>query len=50
MQIPDDRYYRYCRYSQDPTVTRGKLIFTDYLHLYKFKDSWKIVGKIFYRH
>lgn len=28
----------------------GKLIFTDYLSLYKFDDGWKIVGKIFYRH
>jgi hypothetical protein len=28
----------------------GKLIFTDYLHLYKFKDGWKIVGKVFHRH
>ncbi len=28
----------------------GKLVFTDYLSLYKFPDGWKIVGKIFYRH
>ncbi len=28
----------------------GKLIFTDYLSLYKFDDGWKIVGKIYYRH
>ena len=28
----------------------GKLIFTDYLNLYKFKDGWKIVGKVFHRH
>ena len=28
----------------------GKLIFTDYLALYKFEDGWKIVGKSFYRH
>ncbi|HCV14713.1 MAG TPA: hypothetical protein DF637_00025 [Rikenellaceae bacterium] len=28
----------------------GKLIFTDYLFLYKFKDSWKIVNKIYFRH
>ena len=28
----------------------GKLVFTDYLSLYKFADGWKIVGKIFYRH
>jgi len=28
----------------------NKLIFTDYLHLYKFKDGWKIVGKIYHRH
>lgn len=27
-----------------------KLIFTDYLNLYRFKDGWKIVGKVFYRH
>jgi hypothetical protein len=28
----------------------GKLIFTDYLNLYRFKDGWKIVGKIYHRH
>jgi hypothetical protein len=28
----------------------NKHIFTDYLSLYKFKDGWKIVSKIFYRH
>ena len=28
----------------------GKLVFTDYLSLYRFDDGWKIVGKIFYRH
>ena len=28
----------------------GKHIFTDYMSLYKFKNGWKIVGKIFYRH
>lgn len=28
----------------------GKRIFTDYLSLYKFKDGWKIVSKIYYRH
>jgi hypothetical protein len=28
----------------------GKLVFTDYLSLYRFADGWKIVGKIFYRH
>jgi hypothetical protein len=28
----------------------GKLVFTDYLALYKFEDGWKIVGKSFYRH
>lgn len=27
----------------------GKAIFIDYLSLYKFKDGWKIVGKVFYR-
>lgn len=32
-------------------LTRGgKLVFTDYLSLYKFPEGWKIVGKIFYRH
>ncbi len=32
-------------------LTRGgKLVFTDYLSLYKFADGWRIVGKIFYRH
>lgn len=31
-------------------VRGGKLVFTDYLSLYKFADGWKIVGKIFYRH
>ena len=28
----------------------GKLVFTDFLNLYKFADGWKIVGKSFYRH
>jgi hypothetical protein len=28
----------------------GKLVFTDYLALYRFDDGWKIVGKSFYRH
>lgn len=28
----------------------GKQIFTDYLSLYKFKDGWRIVSKIFHRH
>ncbi len=28
----------------------GKLIYTDYLSLYKFDEGWKIVGKIYYRH
>lgn len=27
----------------------GKLIFTDYLSLYKFKEGWRIVSKIFHR-
>lgn len=28
----------------------GKLIFTDYLALYKFSEGWRIVSKTFYRH
>lgn len=28
----------------------GKLVFTDFLALYRFEDGWKIVGKTFYRH
>ena len=28
----------------------GKLIFTDFLLLYKFNEGWKIVSKTFYRH
>jgi hypothetical protein len=28
----------------------GKLIFTDYLSLYKFREGWRIVSKIFQRH
>lgn len=28
----------------------GKLIFTDYLSLYRFEEGWRIVGKIYYRH
>lgn len=28
----------------------GKLIFTDYLGLYKFKEGWRIVSKTYYRH
>lgn len=27
----------------------GKMIFTDYLSLYKFEDGWKIVSKIYHR-
>ena len=27
-----------------------KQLYTDYLSLYKFKDGWKIVSKIFYQH
>ena len=30
---------------------RGKnRVYTDYLSLYKFKDGWKIVNKIYYQH
>lgn len=28
----------------------GKLIFTDYLSLYKFEEGWQIVSKIYFRH
>jgi hypothetical protein len=28
----------------------GKLVFTDYLLLYKFDDGWRIVGKTSHRH
>lgn len=28
----------------------GKLIFTDYLFLYKYSDGWKIVSKVYYTH
>lgn len=28
----------------------NKLIFTDYLGLYKFREGWRIVNKIYYRH
>jgi len=28
----------------------GKLIFTDYISLYKFEEGWKIVGKIYFKH
>lgn len=28
----------------------GKLIFTDYLSLYKFEEGWRIVGKIYFKH
>ncbi len=27
----------------------GKMIFTDYLSLYKFEEGWKIVSKIYHR-
>lgn len=30
--------------------SKGKHLYTDYMCLYKFKDSWKIVTKIFYTH
>lgn len=29
---------------------QDKLIFTDYLSLYKFNEGWKIVGKIYFKH
>lgn len=28
----------------------GKLIYSDYMSLYKFKDGWKIVAKIYFSH
>lgn len=28
----------------------GKLIFTDYLSLYKFNEGWRIVSKSYFRH
>jgi hypothetical protein len=31
-------------------VREGKTIFTDYLGLYKFKDGWRLVNKIYHRH
>jgi hypothetical protein len=31
-------------------LREGKLIFTDYLMLYRFDDGWKIVGKTYFRH
>ena len=31
-------------------IKGGKVIFTDYMFLYKFGEDWKIVSKIFYRH
>ena len=31
-------------------VRAGKLVYTDYLSLYKFNDGWKIVGKIYFSH
>ena len=29
---------------------KDKKIFTDYISLYKFKDGWKVVGKIYHKH
>jgi hypothetical protein len=31
-------------------IKGGKVIFTDYMFLYRFGDDWKIVSKIFFRH
>ncbi len=31
-------------------LREGKLIFTDYLSLYKFEEGWRIVGKIYFKH
>ena len=31
-------------------IKGGKVIFTDYMFLYKFGEDWKKVSKIFYRH
>lgn len=30
--------------------SKGKPLYTDYMCLYKFKDGWKIVTKIYYAH
>ncbi|MEN8153298.1 MAG: nuclear transport factor 2 family protein [Acidobacteriota bacterium] len=33
------------------TIARnGKVIYTDYLSLLKFKDGWKIVAKVYHKH
>lgn len=29
---------------------KGKLLYTDYMSLYKFSDGWKIVNKIYHHH
>lgn len=29
---------------------KGEKLFTDYLQLYKFKEGWRIVSKIYHRH
>jgi hypothetical protein len=31
-------------------LREGKLIFTDYLMLYRFEEGWRIVGKTYFRH
>lgn len=31
-------------------LRENKLIFTDYLSLYKFEEGWRIVGKIYFKH
>lgn len=31
-------------------LRENKVIFTDYLSLYKFEEGWRIVGKIYFRH
>lgn len=31
-------------------LRENKVIFTDYLFLYKFTEGWKIVSKVYYKH
>lgn len=49
-------HYKFIDITGDAAVAKielhrsGKLIFTDYLSLYRFEEGWRIVGKTYFRH
>jgi hypothetical protein len=49
-------HYKFIDITGDAAVAKielhrsSKLIFTDYLSLYRFEEGWRIVGKTYFRH